>query len=153
MQVMKIKKSHVYIAIAVLLLFLIGFYVSKQNYNTLSNDIPRPSISPSAESLPISLKQKNVLNTTAFYTFIGQVSKLTDTTIEIKSDDTTTLPNFSILDTTDYYELVDTQPQKTDKSRITVSSNVDLTANYNFKTKLWTLNRITLLPPPPSITP
>lgn len=150
---MKIKKSHVYIAIAVLLLFLIGFYVSKQNYNTLSNDIPRPSISPSAESLPISLKQKNVLNTTAFYTFIGQVSKLTDTTIEIKSDDTTTLPNFSILDTTDYYELVDTQPQKTDKSRITVSSNVDLTANYNFKTKLWTLNRITLLPPPPSITP
>lgn len=150
---MKIKKSHVYIAIAVLLLFLISFYVSKQNYNTPSNDIPRPPISPSAESLPISLKQKNVLNTTAFYTFIGQVSKLTDTTLEIKSDDTNTLPSFSILDTTDYYELVNTQPQKTDKSRITVSSNVDLTANYNFKTKLWTLNRITLLPPPPSITP
>lgn len=154
---MKIKTRHFYLGIllvSIIILVTSGWFIFHQVAKPSNKVSSSPSpLQSTADTLPLSSTHKNVGNVTAFYVLFGQVSELTDTTVEIKSDDTISLPRFSILDTTDYYELIDNTPQEIDKSRITVSSNVDLTASYHFDTKTWTLNRITLLPPPPSITP
>lgn len=151
---MKIKKSHLYGVLILLLVFaLLGISLTMFPHSTkppVENAQPTPTPPISAEdNLPIGSKHPNVVNATAFYTFVGKISTLTDTEIAIKSD-RAPLPTFTILESTDYYEVINGQPQKIDKQLVTATSIVNLTAGYNYQNKQWTLNRITLVPPPNS---
>jgi hypothetical protein len=150
---MKIKKKYFYTFLLGLLLVASGIYLaySKQNTKEVSESTettPTPVHASPQEILPIKADHKNVANATVFYTFTGQIASLNATTISLKSDDTP-LPTFTILDTTDYTQLVNGQPETVDKSLITSTSTVNLVASYNYETKLWTLNRILLIPPAP----
>lgn len=154
-QIMKIKKNHLYGALVLFVVALVAISMSLLPHSPKSSGAsiqPTPTTAISSEdALPISSKHPNVVNATAFYTFVGPITNLTDTEIAIKSD-STPLPTFTILADTDYYEIINGQPQKIDKQLVTSTSVVNLTVGYNYQNKQWTLNRITLVPPP-TVTP
>lgn len=150
---MKIKKHHLKVLFILLNIFIFVFlaifiYQLRKSPSTTATSSPEAktvSTQPAQnETLPIRTKHKNVANTTVFYTLVGQVAFISDTSIALKSDDDA-LPTFNITDKSQYYKSGQgLQPQPISKDLIQVGSKIILTVSYDYGKKLWYTNRITL---------
>ena len=95
--------------------------------------------------MPIMLNHGNVLNTTVYYTIRGEVEKLSQSALQLKSV-SSPLPAFVITPETPVFKMEQDKKTATPAkfADLRVGLNVIVVASYNFSQKTWIVNRITI---------